>query len=108
MRFIFSLLSALPVIIALLFAGIIIDVGLTSIYAHFGWELWPTFTVIGLIAGLIAAVADGYWRLITPLVYAGAGYIFAENWLIDGIIYAVIIIAIYSSIKAHFDPDYRN
>ena len=104
MRLIFSILSAIPVVIALLFAGIIIDVGLTSIYAHFGWEFWPTFTVIGLIAGIIAAAIDGYWRLLTPLVYAGAGYIFAENWLVDGIIYSVIIIAIYSSIKTRFEP----
>jgi len=105
LRFLMSLLSALPLILALLFAGIIIDVGLTSIYAHFGWEFWPTFTVIGLIIGFIVALVDGYWRLITPLVYAAAGYVFAENWLVDGIIYSAILIAIYSSIKTRFEPE---
>jgi len=104
LRFLMSLLSALPLMIALLFAGIIIDVGLTSIYAHFGWEFWPTFTVIGLIIGLIVALTDGYWRLLTPLVYAGAGYVFAENWLVDGMIYSVLLIAVYSSIKVRFEP----
>lgn len=103
-RFLSFLFSSIPLILALLFAGIIIDVGLTSIYAHFGWELWPSFTVIGLIIGIIVALTDGYWRLITPLVYAGAGYIFAQNWLIDGIIYSVILIAFYSAIKARFEP----
>lgn len=104
LRFFSILLSVIPVVVALAFAGIIIDVGLTSIYAHFGWEFWPTFTVIGLIIGIFVALCDDHWRLVTPFVYAGAGYVFAQNWMIDGIIYSVIIIAVYTAVKEYFEP----
>ena len=104
MGILITLISIIPAILAMVFAGIIIDVGLTSIYAHFGWEFWPTFTVIGLITGIIAALSDGYWRLPTIAVFALAGYVLAQQWMIDGIIYSIIIIAVYTSIKRRFEP----
>jgi len=104
LRFFSILFSLIPVMLALAFAGIIIDVGLTSIYAHFGWEFWPTFTVIGLLIGIVVALSDDHWRVVTPFIYAGAGHVFAQNWMIDGIFYSVIILAAYTSVKEYFEP----
>ena len=98
-------LTALIIVLALSFAGIIMDVGLTSIYAYFGWEFWPTLTVIGAIIGLIRGCIDGYWRIPSIIVFAFAGYIMATHWMIDGIIYAAIIVVVYSMIVEKFDRD---
>ena len=103
MRLIFSILSAVPVVLAMIFAGVIIDVGLTSIYAHFGWEFWPTFTVIGAIIGMIVGFSKAHWRFLTIAIYALAGYVLAQQWMIDGIVYSLIIIGIYSAIEGRFD-----
>ncbi len=96
-------LAAIPIVLALIFAGIIIDVGLTSIYAHFGWELWPTFTVIGAIIGLIRGISKGHWRIATVLAFSFAGYIMAKQWMIDGIILAVVITVIYCAVEDKYD-----
>lgn len=104
-RILSSIFTAATTILPLLFAGIIIDVGLTSIYAHFGWDLWPTFAVIGGIIGLILGCSAEHWRLLNTLIFAWAGYVFAQHWMIDGIIYATIISAVYSAIESHFNPD---
>lgn len=95
-------LLMIPAFIALIFAGIIIDVGLTSIYAHFGWEFWPTFTVIGAFIGMIVGFTKEHWRILTIAAYAFAGYILAQQWMIDGIVYSIIFIAIYSFIENRF------
>ena len=83
----------------MIFSGIIIDIGLTSIYAYFGWEFWPTFTVIGGIIGLIKGINDEHWRLPAICVFAFAGYMMAKHWMIDGIIIAIVIAIIYSFIE---------
>lgn len=105
LRILSSIFTAAAMILPLLFAGIIIDIGLTSIYAHFGWELWPTFAVIGGIIGLIRGCTAEHWRILNMIVFAWAGYVFAQNWLVDGIIYAIIIAAVYSVIEDRFNPD---
>lgn len=99
-----NIFTAITVILPLIFAGIIIDVGLTSIYAHFGWELWPTFAVIGGIIGLIRGCSVEHWRLLNTIVFAWAGYVLAQQWMVDGIIYALIITAVYSAIESKMNP----
>ncbi len=98
-----NIFTAITIILPLIFAGIILDVGLTSIYAHFGWEFWPTFTVIGGIIGLIKGCSDEHWRLLSTVVFAGCGYIVAQQWLLDGIIYAIIIASVYCTIENKFN-----
>lgn len=98
-----SILTALTILLPLAFAGIIIDEGLTSIYAHFGWEFWPTFTVIGAIIGFIRGIAVEHWKLASTAIYAFAGYVVAQQWMIDGLVYAVIICAVYSVVESYFE-----
>ncbi len=93
---------AIMMAISMLFAGIILDIGLTSIYAYFGWEFWPTFVVIGALIGLIKGMQDECWRIPTILVYGFCGYVVAEQWMIDGIVYAIIIACIYGAIQRRF------
>jgi len=95
--------AALMILLPLFFAGIIIDVGLTSIYAHFGWELWPTFTVLGGIIGLIKGLSDEHWRILSMMVFAAAGYVLAWKWMVDGFIFAIIIVAVYSAVEDRFN-----
>jgi len=101
-KFFSSLFTSATIIIPLIMYGIILDIGLTSIYAHFGWELWPSFAVIGAIIGLIRGLIAAHWRILSALVFAFAGYMLAQHWMIDGIIYAIIIAAVYSGIDNHF------
>lgn len=96
-------LALIPIVLAMIFAGIIIDVGLTSIYAHFGWEFWPTFTAIGAIIGLIRGVSKAHWRLATMLAFAFAGFVMAKQWMIDGIVLAVIIVVVYCATEDRYD-----
>lgn len=103
LRILSTLFTCMPIILALIFAGVILDVGLTSIYAHFGWELWPTMTVIGAVIGLIRGISDEHWRLPAIAVFALAGYVLARYWLVDGVILSVIVIVIYSSIESRFN-----
>ncbi len=98
-----SIFTSITIILPLIFAGIILDVGLTSIYAHFGWEFWPTFTVIGGIIGLIRGLAVEHWRILSILIYALAGYVLAQQWMIDGFVYAVLITAAYSVVESYFE-----
>lgn len=103
LRILSTLFTYVPIVLALIFAGVILDVGLTSIYAHFGWELWPTMTVIGAIIGLIRGISDEHWRLPAIAVFAIAGYVLAKYWLVDGVILSVVIIVIYSSVESRFN-----
>lgn len=104
-RILSSLFTTATIIIPLIMYGIILDIGLTSIYAHFGWELWPSFAVIGAVIGLIRGLIVAHWRIMSALAFAFAGYMLAQHWMIDGIIYAVIISAIYSTIDNRCNAD---
>ena len=89
-------------VISMFMAGIIMDIGLTSIYAYFGWEFWPTFVVIGAIIGFIKAISDECWLLPSIVVFGFCGYVLAENWMLDGMIYALIISVVYCKIQEKF------
>lgn len=104
-RLLSTIFTTITIILPLIFAGIIIDVGLTSIYAHFGWELWPTFAVIGGIIGFIRGCVGEHWRILSALVFAFAGYVIADLWMMEGILRAIIIIAVYAVIEDRFNKD---
>ena len=105
LRILSSIFTTVSILLPLIFAGIIIDIGLTSIYAHFGWELWPTFAVIGAIIGLIRGCICEHWRILSALVFAFAGCVIAENWMLEGILRAIIIIAVYAVIEDKFNQE---
>lgn len=88
------MISLLFAMISLFFAYIILDVGLSSIFAYFHIEGWMFFLIAGIIIGLIKALLDGNWYVITPLFFGLLGYIIAV-FRFDGMVIAIILGIIY-------------
>lgn len=89
------IISGIVLLLSLLFAYIIIDIGLSSIFAYFHIEAWIVFSIIGLIIGLIKALSDDHWYVLTPLFFGFIGYIIAV-FKFDGIIISIFIACFYS------------